>query len=54
MGIFGFDSSFYDPFDFNQDGQRSPDEDFMEFMVFNEVVKSCEKDDEEEDSSNEE
>ena len=34
-----FDSLFSDPFDFDGNGTRSADEDFMEFMIFNEVIK---------------
>ena len=33
------DDLFSDPFDLDGNGKRSLDEDFMEFMMFNEVMK---------------
>ena len=44
-----FDSLFSDPFDFDGNGKRSADEDFMEYMMFNEVMNNSEEIDEEAD-----
>ena len=51
-----FDSLFSDPFDLDGNGKRSLDENIMEFMMFNEVMKEsndCDADSEELDNDDE-